>query len=73
MVPAPAARALFGWPYGGATPGPNPTDPCTSKTLIRRRPREEEQEDSNSEEEWIDVVSLLDEAEALELWSLIQL
>ncbi|MCG8626900.1 MAG: hypothetical protein MJE68_33475, partial [Proteobacteria bacterium] len=73
MAPPPSGstrRAPPGWPYAhayGSFP-PNPTDPCSSKSVgAQKRPRILESEDNDSDDEQSDIVNLLDDAEALEL------
>ena len=67
-IPAQApeqGRAPIGWPYS-VFPGPcNSSDPGPSRTS--KRPRTEEPDDNDTDDQESDVVTLLDEAEALEL------
>ena len=57
-------RAPIGWPYS-VFPGAGPCDPGPSRTS--KRPRTEEPDDNDTDDQESDVVTLLDEAEALEL------
>ena len=58
--------AIYAHAYGSFPP--NPTDPCSSKSVgAQKRPRILESEDNDSDDEQSDIVNLLDDAEALEL------
>ena len=57
-------RVPIGWPYSVFL-GAGPCDPGPSRTS--KRPRTEEPDDNDTDDQESDVVTLLDEAEALEL------